>query len=55
MQLNLTSLFAIFAKPSAGRAVEPFEVAKLYLFLASEDATMVSGSNYRMDGGMVLH
>ncbi|KIY03903.1 uncharacterized protein Z520_00595 [Fonsecaea multimorphosa CBS 102226] len=39
----------------AGRAVEPLEVAKLYLFLASDDAIMVSGSNYRMDGGMLLH
>ena len=39
----------------AGRAVEPSEVAKLYLFLASDDAVMVSGSNYRMDGGMLQH
>ena len=40
---------------AVGRAVEPLEVAKLYLFLASDDAVMVSGSNYRMDGGMLLH
>lgn len=51
----LSSLFGPFADSATGRAVEPFEVAKLYLFLASDDATMVSGSNYRMDGGMVLH
>lgn len=31
------------------------EVAKVFLFLASDDAVMVSGSNYRIDGGMLLH
>lgn len=43
------------ANSSPGRAVQPLEVAKLYLFLGSDDAVMVSGSNYRMDGGMVMH
>jgi NAD(P)-dependent dehydrogenase (short-subunit alcohol dehydrogenase family) len=38
-----------------GRAIEPQEVAKLFLFLASDDAALVSGSNYRMDGGMLMH
>ncbi|KAJ9643184.1 uncharacterized protein PV06_05546 [Exophiala oligosperma] len=40
---------------TVGRTLEPSEVAKLFLFLASDDAKMVSGSNYRMDGGMLLH
>lgn len=43
------------ANSTAGRTLEPSEVAKLFLFLASDDAKMVSGSNYRMDGGMLLH
>ena len=40
---------------STGRAAEPAEVANLFLFLASDDSVMVSGSNYRIDGGMVMH
>ncbi|KIW97961.1 uncharacterized protein Z519_01545 [Cladophialophora bantiana CBS 173.52] len=39
----------------AGRAAEPMEVAKVFLFLASDEASMVSGSNYRVDGGWVNH
>jgi NAD(P)-dependent dehydrogenase (short-subunit alcohol dehydrogenase family) len=48
-------VIAQIANGGAGRAVEPMEVAKLYLFLGSDDAALVSGSNYRMDGGMLLH
>ena len=35
------------------RAGRPEEIAKLALFLASEDADYVTGSTYTMDGGLV--
>jgi 3alpha(or 20beta)-hydroxysteroid dehydrogenase len=40
-----------FAVPRMG---EPEEVTKLLLFLASDDATFVTGSDYIIDGGMLL-
>lgn len=40
---------------TAGRDAQPDEVAKVFLFLASDEASMVSGSNYRVDGGMLGH
>ncbi len=35
-----------------GRLIEPEEIASLVLFLASERATMIVGSDFLLDGGM---
>ena len=41
-------------KPPLKRLGTPEEVAKLYLFLASDDASYISGEVIRIDGGMVI-
>lgn len=37
-----------------GRMVEPAEIAHAFLFLASEEASMVTGTNLKVDGGASL-
>ena len=37
-----------------GRAMEPEEVAKNILFLASDDARMITGIQHVVDGGFLL-
>ena len=36
-----------------GRMGEPEEIAKLALFLCSDDASFITGSNYPIDGGFL--
>lgn len=37
-----------------GRLGEPEEVAKTYLFLASEDSSYINGSVFNVDGGLII-
>jgi NAD(P)-dependent dehydrogenase (short-subunit alcohol dehydrogenase family) len=39
------------ARSAAGRLGEPVDVAKVVLFLASDDAAFVSGTGIKVDGG----
>lgn len=43
------------AKIPMGRFGEPDEVARVAVFLASEDSSYVTGSTYYVDGGLRLH
>jgi NAD(P)-dependent dehydrogenase (short-subunit alcohol dehydrogenase family) len=36
-----------------GRMAEPREIARLTLFLCSEDAAFITGSDYPIDGGFI--
>jgi 3-oxoacyl-[acyl-carrier protein] reductase len=37
-----------------GRMGQPRDVANLYLFLASDEASYISGAVFRVDGGIVV-
>ncbi len=42
-------------RPSAlGRVAQPEEVAKLVMYLCSDDASFITGTNYIIDGGRLL-
>lgn len=41
-------------KTALGRAAEPIEVVKLVLYLCSDDAAFITGTNYLIDGGRAL-
>jgi 3-oxoacyl-[acyl-carrier protein] reductase len=42
------------ARTPLNRLAEPLEVANAYLFLASDEASFISGAVLRVDGGLVL-
>jgi 3alpha(or 20beta)-hydroxysteroid dehydrogenase len=44
----------MFANLPMGRAARPEEVAKVSLFLASDDASFVTGAELAADGGMTV-
>lgn len=48
------ALEALKQKPPLKRMGSPEEVADLYLFLASDEASYISGEVIRIDGGMVI-
>ena len=56
-EMYLVNIYSqkVILKPPTGRIADPMEVAKIFLFLASEEASFVSGSNYRVDGAMLNH
>lgn len=37
------------------RAAEPWEIAKLAVYLASEDADYVTGQTFTIDGGLMMN
>ena len=41
-------------KTALGRAAKPIEVVKLVLYLCSDDAAFMTGSNYNIEGGRIL-
>jgi 3-oxoacyl-[acyl-carrier protein] reductase len=42
------------AKTPLGRLGEPIDIANAYLFLASEEASFITGTVLRVDGGIVV-
>ena len=41
-------------KTALGRAAEPIEIVKLVMYLCSDDAAFITGTNYLIDGGRAL-
>ena len=47
-------LEGMVAQTPLGRMGEPVDIANAYLFLASDDASFISGVTLRVDGGIVV-
>ena len=47
-------LQGMISKTPLGRMGEPVDIANAYLFLASDEATFISGVTLRVDGGIVV-
>ena len=41
-------------KTALGRAAEPIEIVRLVMYLCSDDAAFITGTNYNIEGGRVL-
>ena len=54
LSMPADALEALRQKPPLKRIGTPEEVANLYLFLASDEASYISGEVIRIDGGMVI-
>jgi 3-oxoacyl-[acyl-carrier protein] reductase len=54
LSMPADALEALQQKPPLKRIGTPEDVANLYLFLASDEASYISGEVIRIDGGMVI-
>jgi 3-oxoacyl-[acyl-carrier protein] reductase len=54
MQMPEKILEGMRARTPLGRMAEPRDIANAYLFLASEEASFISGDVLRVDGGIVV-
>ena len=54
LSMPVEALEALRQKPPLKRIGTPEDVANLYLFLASDEASYISGEVIRIDGGMVI-
>lgn len=53
-QMPETILEGMVAQTPLGRMGEPVDIANAYLFLASDEASFISGVTLRVDGGIVV-
>ena len=53
-QMPENVLQGMVAKTPLGRMGEPLDIANAYLFLASDEASFISGVTLRVDGGIVV-
>jgi 3-oxoacyl-[acyl-carrier protein] reductase len=53
-QMPENALQGMVAKTPLGRMGEPRDIANAYLFLASDEASFISGAILRVDGGIVV-